>query len=150
MSRTEVIRENGFNPMFSNGQFRFKVTTKHPELIFVRWSVRLATDGDSNSAKDKPAMASYTAKLTNLKNGYRTLPLLNHAGEQYLFSSLFCKIDIDPFEKKFIDIPRPAQEGGSKLNRLGGIFGRSNTSPRSTIERSSMEKYSFELSGSET
>ncbi|KAM0523209.1 hypothetical protein ACHAPE_001702 [Trichoderma viride] len=143
---TEVIRENGFNPMFSNGQFRFKVTTKHPELIFVRWSVRLANDGDyNNSAKDKPAMASYTAKLTNLKNGYRTLPLLNHAGEQYLFSSLFCKIDIDPFEKKFIDVPRPAQEGGSKLNRLGGIFGRSsNTSPRSTIERSSMEKCSFE------
>ncbi|EHK41917.1 putative phospholipase C [Trichoderma atroviride IMI 206040] len=144
---TEVIRENGFNPMFSNGQFHFKVTTKHPELIFVRWSVRLANDGDyNNSAKDKPAMASYTAKLTNLKNGYRTLPLLNHAGEQYLFSSLFCKIDIDPFEKKFIDVPRPAQEGGSKLNRLGGIFGRSNnTSPRSTIERSSMEKNSFEM-----
>lgn len=148
---TEVIRENGFNPMFSNGQFRFKVTTKHPELIFVRWSVRLANDGDyNNSAKDKPAMASYTAKLTNLKNGYRTLPLLNHAGEQYLFSSLFCKIDIDPFEKKFIDVPRPAQEGGSKLNRLGGIFGRSsNTSPRSTMERSSMEKYSFETYGSQ-
>lgn len=149
---TEVIRENGFNPMFSDGQFRFKVTTKHPELIFVRWSVRLANDGDkNNSTKDKPAMASYTAKLTNLKNGYRTLPLLNHAGEQYLFSSLFCKIDIDPFEKKFIDVPRPAQEGGSKLNRLGGIFGRSsNTSPRSTIERSSMEKHSFETSSTQT
>lgn len=148
---TEVIRENGFNPMFSNGQFRFKVTTKHPELIFVRWSVRLANDGDyNNSTKDKPAMASYTAKLTNLKNGYRTLPLLNHAGEQYLFSSLFCKIDVDPFEKKFIDVSRPAQEGGSKLNRLGGIFGRSsNTSPRSTIERSSMEKHSFETSSTQ-
>ncbi|KAL7922490.1 putative phospholipase C [Trichoderma austrokoningii] len=143
---TEVIRENGFNPMFSNGQFRFKVTTKHPELIFVRWSVRLANDGDyNNSAKDKPAMASYTAKLTNLKNGYRTLPLLNHAGEQYLFSSLFCKIDVDPVQKIFIDVPGSAQEGGSKLNRLGGIFGRSNTSPRGTIERSSMEKNSFEM-----
>ncbi|KAL6902454.1 putative phospholipase C [Trichoderma evansii] len=136
---TEVIRENGFNPMFTNGQFRFKVTTKHPELIFVRWSVRQSSD-----AKDKPPMASYTAKLTNLKNGYRTLPLLNNAGEQYLFSSLFCKIDIDPIEKKFIDVPRPVQEGGSKLNLLGGIFGRSNTSPRSTIERSSMEKRSFD------
>lgn len=142
---TEVIRENGFNPMFSNGQFRFKVTTKHPELIFVRWSVRLSNDGDyNNSAKDKPPMASYTAKLSNLKNGYRTLPLLNHAGEQYLFSSLFCKIDIGDIETKFIDVPRPVQEGGSKLNRLGGIFGRNNTSPRSTIERSSMEKRSFE------
>lgn len=147
---TEVIRENGFNPMFSNGQFRFKITTKHPELIFVRWSVRLSNDGEyNNSAKDKPPMASYTAKLTNLKNGYRTLPLLNHAGDQYLFSSLFCKIDIDPIEKKFIDVPRPVQEGGSKLNRLGGIFGRSNTSPRSTIERSTTERSSMEKSSME-
>jgi phosphatidylinositol phospholipase C delta len=142
---TEVIRENGFNPMFNNGQFNFKVTTKHPELIFVRWSVRLSSDGDyNNSTKDRPPMASYTAKLANLKHGYRTLPLLNHAGEQYLFSSLFCKINIDPIEKKFIDVPRPIQEGGSKLNLLGGIFGRNNTSPRGTVEKSSTEKRSFE------
>ncbi|RFU72923.1 phosphoinositide-specific phospholipase c [Trichoderma arundinaceum] len=139
---TEVIRENGFNPMFNNGQFRFKVTTKHPELVFVRWSVRLSTDGESysNSTKDRPPMASFTAKLTNLKQGYRTLPLLNHAGEQYLFSSLFCKIDVDPIEKKFIDVPQPIQEGGSKLNRF---FSR-NTSPRSTVEKGSSEKLSFE------
>ncbi|KAM0252781.1 hypothetical protein ACHAQJ_007568 [Trichoderma viride] len=142
---TEVIRENGFNPMFNDGQFRFKVTTKHPELIFVRWSVRLSSDGDyNNGTKDRPPMASYTAKLTNLKHGYRTLPLLNHAGEQYLFSSLFCKIDVKAIEKKFIDVPRPVQEGGSKLNLLGGIFGRNNTSPRSTVEKGSTEKQSFE------
>ncbi|KAL7945421.1 putative phospholipase C [Trichoderma barbatum] len=148
LRHTEVIRENGFNPMFNNGQFRFKVTTKHPELIFVRWSVRLSSDGEnySNSAKEKPPMASYTAKLTNLRKGYRTLPLLNHAGEQYLFSSLFCKIDVDTIEKKFIDVPRAIPDGGSKFNLLNGIvFGRNNnSSPRSTIEKSSTEKRSFE------
>ncbi|TFB03975.1 1-phosphatidylinositol 5-bisphosphate phosphodiesterase 1 [Trichoderma ghanense] len=147
LRHTEVIRENGFNPMFSNGQFRFKVTTKHPELIFVRWSVRLSSDGESysSSSKEKPPMASYTAKLSNLKNGYRTLPLLNHAGEQYLFSTLFCKIDVDPIEKKYINVPQTAQEGGSKLNRLGGrVFGRNNGSPRSTMEKGSAEKRSFE------
>ncbi|UKZ72746.1 hypothetical protein TrVFT333_000380 [Trichoderma virens FT-333] len=148
LRHTEVIRENGFNPMFSNGQFRFKVTTKHPELIFVRWSVRLSSDGEnySNSTKEKPAMASYTAKLTNLKQGYRTLPLLNHAGEQYLFSSLFCKIGIDAIEKKFIDVPSAAPEGGNMFKGFPGkVFGRnSNSSPRSTIEKSSTEKRSFE------
>ncbi|KAK4076073.1 hypothetical protein Trihar35433_2633 [Trichoderma harzianum] len=146
LRHTEVIRENGFNPMFSNGQFRFKVTTKHPELIFVRWSVRLASDGEnhSNSTKEKPAMASYTAKLTNLKRGYRTLPLLNHAGEQYLFSRLFCKIEVDDIEKKFIDVPRAAPDGGSKLNLLNILGRNSNSSPRSTIEKSSIEKRSFE------
>lgn len=144
--RTEVIRENGFNPTFQDGRFHFKITTKHPELVFVRWSVRLSSDGESSSSttKDRPPMASYTAKLTNLRQGYRTLPLLNHAGEQYLFSNLFCKIDVEPIEQVYIDVPRPAQEGGSKLNRLGDIvFGR-NTSPRSTVEKSSTEKRSFE------
>ncbi|KOS17097.1 1-phosphatidylinositol 4 [Escovopsis weberi] len=138
--QTEVIRENGFNPTFANGQFRFKVTTKHPELVFVRWSVRLSSDGESYNSKDRQPMASFSAKLTNLKQGYRTLPLLNHLGEQYLFSSLFCKINMDPIEKILIGVsPRPTHEGGSKLNRFSGkVFGRSNTSPRSTMEKESL------------
>ncbi|KAI6762726.1 hypothetical protein HG530_008706 [Fusarium avenaceum] len=139
--QTEVIRENGFNPMFDK-QFKFKVTTKHPDLIFVRWSVKLSNDGESYN--ERPAVATYTAKLTNLKQGYRTLPLLNHAGDQYLFSKLFCKINVDSVEKMLIDAPRRTQEG-NKLNRLGGkVFGRINTSPKSTIEKSSSEKTSFD------
>ncbi|KAF4990396.1 hypothetical protein FGRMN_8531 [Fusarium graminum] len=139
--QTEVIRENGFNPMFDK-QFKFKVTTKHPDLIFVRWSVKLSSDGESYN--ERPAVATYTAKLTNLKQGYRTLPLLNHAGDQYLFSKLFCKIKVDSVEKMLIDAPRRIQDG-NKLNRLGGkVFGRINTSPKSTIEKSSSEKTSFD------
>ncbi|KAF4970003.1 hypothetical protein FSARC_2906 [Fusarium sarcochroum] len=139
--QTEVIRENGFNPMFDK-QFKFKVTTKHPDLIFVRWSVKLSNDGESYN--ERPAVATYTAKLTNLKEGYRTLPLLNHAGDQYLFSKLFCKIKVDPVEKMLIDAPRRTQDG-NKLNRLGGkVFSRINTSPKSTIEKSSSEKSSFD------
>ncbi|KAM0343061.1 hypothetical protein ACHAPU_008962 [Fusarium lateritium] len=139
--QTEVIRENGFNPMFDK-QFKFKVTTKHPDLIFVRWSVKLSNDGESYN--ERPAVATYTAKLTNLKQGYRTLPLLNHAGDQYLFSKLFCKIKVDSVEKMLIDAPRRVQDG-NKLNRLGGkVFGRINTSPKSTIEKSSSEKTSFD------
>lgn len=142
--QTEVIRENGFSPMFMSGQFKFKVVTKHPELVFVRWSVKLSNDGESYSTKDRPPIASYTAKLCNLQKGYRTLPLLNHAGDQYLFSTLFCRIQMDDIGKTLIDGPRPPPDG-SKLNRLGGkVFGRSNTSPRSTIEKPSMEKTSFE------
>ncbi|KAF4506746.1 hypothetical protein G6O67_006799 [Ophiocordyceps sinensis] len=138
--QTEVIRENGFNPAFSGGQFRFKVTTKHPELIFVRWSVKLASYGESYNSKDGAAIATYTAKLKNLKQGYRTLPLLNHGGDQYLFSTLFCKINVDAIETRLFDAPPPTQDM-SKFNRLGGkVFGRASTSPRSTFETSSLEK----------
>ncbi|KAI8657878.1 Phosphoinositide phospholipase C [Fusarium keratoplasticum] len=140
--QTDIKPENGFNPMFDK-HFKFRVTTKHPDLVFVRWSVKLSTDGESYN--ERPAVATYTAKLTNLKQGYRTLPLLNHAGDQYLFSKLFCKIKVDPVEKKLIDAPRRAQDGGNKLNRLGGkVFSRINTSPKSTIEKSSSEKTSFD------
>jgi phosphatidylinositol phospholipase C delta len=139
--QTDVIRENGFNPMFDK-QMKYTVTTKHPDLIFVRWSVKLSNDGESYN--ERPAVATYTAKLTNLKQGYRTLPLLNHAGDQYLFSKLFCKIRIESVEKKFMEAPRRIQDG-NKLNRLGGkVFSRINTSPKSTIEKSSSEKTSFD------
>lgn len=143
--QTEVIRENGFNPMFNTGQFKYRVTTKHPELIFVRFAVRLSSDGETYNKETRPPMATYTAKLLNLKQGYRTLPLLNHVGDQYLFSTLFCKIKIDSIDETLLDAPRRIQETGSKLNRLGGkVFGRISTSPRSTIEMSSVEKSSFE------
>ncbi|TWU73381.1 Phospholipase C [Metarhizium rileyi] len=142
--QTDIVRENGFNPMFANGQFKFTVTTKHPELIFVRWSVKLASYGESYNSKEGSPIATYTAKLNNIKEGYRTIPLHNHAGDQYLFSTLFCNINIESIETKLFDIAAPVQDG-SKLNRLGGkVFGRTNTSPRSTFEKSSTEKNSFD------
>lgn len=143
--QTDVVRENGFNPLFSNGKFDFRVTTKHPELVFVRWTVKLSSDGENYTTKERATMASYTAKLCNLKQGYRTLPLLNHVGEQYLFSTLFCKITKAEVEKVLIDVAAPVQDAG-KLNRLGGkVFGRSNTSPRSTVEKGSMEKTAIDM-----
>jgi phosphatidylinositol phospholipase C delta len=142
--QTDVVRENGFNPMFADGQFKFTVTTKHPELIFVRWSVKLASYGESYNSKEGSAIATYTAKLKNLRQGYRTIPLHNHAGDQYLFSTLFCKINVESIETMLFDIAAPAQDGG-KLNRFGGkVFGRTNTSPRGTFDKSSTEKNSFD------
>ncbi|KAH7108784.1 PLC-like phosphodiesterase [Dactylonectria macrodidyma] len=139
--QTSIVRENGFNPMF-DGQFKFKATMKQPDLVFVRWSVKLSNDGENYD--DGPAVATYTAKLGNLKQGYRTLPLLNHAGDQYLFSKLFCKIKVDSIEKMMIDTPSRAIDS-SRVKGLGGIvFSRISTSPRSTIETSSTEKTSFD------
>ncbi|KAG6006562.1 hypothetical protein E4U21_006860 [Claviceps maximensis] len=140
--QTDIIRENGFNPMFANGKFNFTITTKHPDLIFVRWSVKLSSYGESYNSKESAAIATYTAKLKNLKQGYRTIPLHNHAGDQYLFSTLFCKIAVKPIESKLFDIATTSQEG-KKFNRLGGkVFGRANTSPRGTLDKSNLEKNS--------
>jgi phosphatidylinositol phospholipase C, delta len=135
--RTHIVPGNGFNPIFGN-RFAFKVTTKYPDLIFVRWSVKLSNDGINPN--DRPPVATYTAKLTNLKQGYRTLPLLNPAGEQYLFSTLFCRINVDSIETVLFDYVDQQRENGNKLKGIGrGVFNRSNTSPKSSMEKSSFD-----------
>ncbi|RNJ52086.1 Phospholipase C [Verticillium nonalfalfae] len=136
--RTGVIPENGFNPVF-DAKCNFKVTTKYPDLIFVRWSVKLSHNGETYN--DKPPVATYTAKLSGLKSGYRTLPLFDHNGEQYLFSTLFCKIKVDPINSVLLDCVDPQVDTSGKLRGLGRtIFNRSNNiSPKSTMEKSSYD-----------
>jgi phosphatidylinositol phospholipase C, delta len=133
--RTQPVSENGFNPIFDR-KLRFKVTTKYPELIFIRWSVRLSHDGESFN--DRPPVATFTAKLTSLQQGYRTLPLLDHNGDQYLFSTLFCRIKVDSITPVFLDYTDNQSDTGSnnRLRGLGrGVFSRS--SPKSSLDKSS-------------
>lgn len=146
--QTEPIRDNGFNPMFNNGRFKFQLTTKYPEFVFVKFTVKLSPNGESYNHKDQHGVASWMVKLNNLKDGYRTIPLENHEGVQYLFSTLFCKIKRHPDDDEVYvaDAPRRTQEG-NKLKRVGEkVFGRINTSPRTTQDKSSYEKSSFEQS----
>lgn len=91
--RTKIVPNNGYDPRFET-QFRFAVTTKHPDLAFVQWSVYNSSDASSynNNTEAKPE-ATFTAKLSSLLNGYRHLPLRNRLGEQYSFSTIFCKIN---------------------------------------------------------
>ncbi|ROT43699.1 hypothetical protein SODALDRAFT_375842 [Sodiomyces alkalinus F11] len=138
--RTRVIRENGFNPAF-NDRFDFRVTTKYPDLIFVRWSVKLSHNGEAYN--EKPPVATFTAKLSGLKAGYRTLPLFDHNGEQYLFSTLFCNIKMGPVNSVLLDCPGDQPDTSGKLRGLGRTITRfnrpNNVSPKSSLDRSSFE-----------
>lgn len=89
--RTRIEHSNGYSPMF-NEQFRFTVETKYPELIFVRWTVWTSPDGRAAGANHAMQLATFTAKLSSLSQGYRYLPLYDTSGDQFLFSTLFCKI----------------------------------------------------------
>ncbi|RAL67945.1 hypothetical protein DID88_008669 [Monilinia fructigena] len=83
--RTHIVQENGFNPVF-NKKFNFALTTKFPELVFVRWTVRCSSDGHNYNDKALP-LATYTAKLSSLKtrlphssslrHQWRSIPLLD-------------------------------------------------------------------------
>lgn len=131
--RTKIIRENGFNPVFDN-KFSFDVRTKYPDLVFVRWSVKLSDGGNYDRS---PAVATYTAKLTSLKQGYRTLPLVDQHGDKYLFSTLFCRIKLEPITSVFVDYEVEG-ENANKLKSISRtVFNRSsnNQSPKSSMDK---------------
>ncbi|KAL2068909.1 hypothetical protein VTL71DRAFT_15247 [Oculimacula yallundae] len=127
--RTKIVQENGFNPIFQE-KFNFALTTKYPDLVFVRWTVRCSSDGQSYSDKGQP-LATYTAKLNSLKEGYRTLPLHDINGDQFLFSTLFCRIRIDTPTSIYVDSP----EATAKGLKIGRPWHRSTPmSPKTSFE----------------
>jgi phosphatidylinositol phospholipase C delta len=127
--RTQIVQENGFNPVFDS-RFNFAITTKYPELVFVRWTVRCSSDGTSYSDRGFP-LATYTAKLSSLKQGYRTIPLYDSNGDQFLFSTLFCRIKIDPATSVYVNGPEEAQS----VNVLKRVFQRTTPmSPKTSVD----------------
>jgi phosphatidylinositol phospholipase C delta len=130
--RTHIVRENGFNPIFDK-KFNFDLTTKHPDLVFVRWTVRCSPDGLYFSDKN-PALATYTAKLSSLKQGYRTLPLYDGNGDQFLFSTLFCRVKIEPYTSIYVNsTDAPGREGVFRTIRQT-VFNRNPASPKPSLD----------------
>ncbi|KAI1819639.1 phosphatidylinositol-specific phospholipase C [Xylaria intraflava] len=142
--RTSIVKENGFDPEF-NFPGDFKVTTKYPELVFVKFSVKLSPDGETISGRN-PTVATYTAKLSNLKRGFRTLPLWDSNGDQFLFSTLFCRIRVQPATSVYIPNPETIDSSVGKLKNISkNVFGRSTP-----LNKTSFEKASFDSGYGET
>jgi len=91
--RTKVCMGNGFDPEFHE-PLTMIVHTKFPSLIFVRWTVWHQSDKHKGSP-EHVLLATFTAKLTSLQQGYRHLPLFNPQGEQYQDAKLFVRIRRD-------------------------------------------------------
>lgn len=84
--RTETVQGNGYDPIFDaeeQNTFVMSAVTKHPSLIFVRFSVFL-------NNRSEP-ICTFTGKLVTLGHGYRHLPLYSRNGE-LLHSKLFVKL----------------------------------------------------------
>ena len=117
--RTEVAQSFGFNPVFRE-DFNFQVETKYPSLVFVRWIV-----WSSNNNAGSAPLATFTAKLSSLGQGYRHLPLFDHTGNQFLFATLFCKI------KK--ELPITVMREGSEEKQPGRLRQISNSVFKRTL-----------------
>ncbi|OIW29675.1 PLC-like phosphodiesterase [Coniochaeta ligniaria NRRL 30616] len=127
---TKIVRGNGFNPSFGDKLEFPDVQTKYPDLVFVRWTVKLA---DKNVSDRAQVLGTFMAKLEHLKKGYRTLPLLDHNGDRYLFSTLFCRINYD-VTSIFVPAPTDDAEGGNSRFRVvrPSFLNRSNLSPKTS------------------
>jgi phosphatidylinositol phospholipase C delta len=91
--RTRLIEGNGFDPNFGDG-IRVSLETKYPSLVFVRCTVWNSPDG-RNASSNSTLLATFTAKLTSLQQGYRHLPLFNSYGERYRDAKLFVRVRKD-------------------------------------------------------
>ncbi len=129
--RTQIVQDNGFNPLFDK-KFNFDLTTKYPELVFVRWTVRASRDGHNYDDKGQ-ILAVYMAKLSSLKQGYRTIPLMDNNGDQFLFSTLFCRIKIEPATSIYVNSPESPESVG-KLKSIGRSVFRTQISPKTSVE----------------
>ncbi|KAI9036346.1 putative 1-phosphatidylinositol-4,5-bisphosphate phosphodiesterase Plc1 [Aspergillus affinis] len=129
--RTRIEKSNGYSPIF-NDQFKLSLETKYPDLVFVRWTVWSSMDGRSTGGNNCVQLASFTAKLSSLSEGYRYLPLYDGGGDQYLFSTLFCKITKeDPIPAHRVDPDELRAERMGILRQIGQtVFKRTASTER--------------------
>jgi phosphatidylinositol phospholipase C, delta len=88
--RTDVVHNNGFNPVWNQSlslPFNIVGSDDIQDLIFVRFAVH-------TSDESTEPLAVYCASLGSLAMGYRHLPLGDGQLSQYLFSTLFVKMNI--------------------------------------------------------
>ncbi|KAL2408272.1 1-phosphatidylinositol 4,5-bisphosphate phosphodiesterase 1 [Exophiala dermatitidis] len=135
--QTSIRFGNGYNPQFGE-TIELSLETKYPELVFVRFIVFNSDDGRPNG-KGVRQLAAFTAKLDSLQRGYRHLPLYNGYGEEFIFSTLFCKIvkqepKLMPWSLQDIN-DRP-----SRANMFRGILSRGLSGDRSRERGSSVEE----------
>ncbi|KAI8942986.1 hypothetical protein NX059_001023 [Plenodomus lindquistii] len=140
--RTRIVEGNGYNPVFGN-EIDMTVTTRYPSLVFVRWTVWNSLDARTTN---HAPLATFTAKLDSVQQGYRHLPLFDSNGEQYLFSTLFCKIK----KQDIVDAPevtstrsssrRPSLDGASSLHESGSNSKTGRNFVRRLISRAPSER----------
>jgi phosphatidylinositol phospholipase C delta len=129
--RTRIVEGNGYNPEFGN-EIEMKVTTRFPSLVFVRWTVWNSLDARTTN---HAPLATFTAKLNSIEQGFRHLPLFDSNGEQYLFSTLFCKIK----KQDIVDAPEapvhPAGIRRSPFEPASPLQEPTTTKPRNFVRR---------------
>ena len=138
--RSSIVQSNGFNPIFDDDAILLSLETRYPELVFVRWNVWNSHDGRtvSNTRDNRSLLATFTAKLSALETGYRYLPLNDQNGDQFLFSTLFCKImkeeQVDIVDD-MVCIDERSRLGRDRVGRFRSVFKKGSRASSAAGER---------------
>ncbi|KAL9655037.1 hypothetical protein ABK040_008820 [Willaertia magna] len=89
--RTDSITDNGFNPLFNR---RFDFTISCPELAIIRVAVF-----DKNKASNDLFICENYLPVTQLKEGYRSIPMLNQYAKPIEGCVLFSEVRITRYER---------------------------------------------------
>ncbi|XP_044841417.1 1-phosphatidylinositol 4,5-bisphosphate phosphodiesterase gamma-1 isoform X3 [Mauremys mutica] len=87
--KTEIVADNGLNPLWSQKTFNFQVS--NPDFAFLRFVVY-----EEDMFSDENFLAQATFPVKGLKTGYRAVPLKNNYSENLELASLLVKIEIFP------------------------------------------------------
>lgn len=129
--RTKIEQSNGYSPIF-NDRFKLSLETNYPDLVFVRWTVSSSLDG-RNVGNNSVQLATFTAKLSSLSRGYRYIPLYDGSGDQYLFSTLFCRITKqEPMPVQPLNLDELKAEPRGILRQIGQTVFKRGTSTERT------------------
>ncbi|PKU34874.1 hypothetical protein llap_14823 [Limosa lapponica baueri] len=91
--KTEIVADNGLNPLWTPKQFHFQVS--NPDFAFLRFVVY-----EEDMFSDENFLAQATFLVKGLKTGFRAVPLKNNYSENLELASLLVKIDIFPSKQE--------------------------------------------------
>lgn len=88
-SRTSIIPENGFNPIW-NEKFSGTITSSD-DFIFIRCLINASSS--ITEPEDVQPIGILVCKLFDLRKGFRYLPIKDLLGEELIYSTLFVRIN---------------------------------------------------------
>uniref|UniRef100_A0A8C0GR07 1-phosphatidylinositol 4,5-bisphosphate phosphodiesterase gamma n=1 Tax=Chelonoidis abingdonii TaxID=106734 RepID=A0A8C0GR07_CHEAB len=118
-NKTEVVADNGLNPVWLFKQFVFDIN--NPEFAFLRFVVY-----EEDMFSDPNFLAQATFPVKGLKTGYRSVPLKNSYTEDLELSSLLIHIEIINAKENLYSSIQQLRDRASELSNRVSSFEHSN------------------------
>uniref|UniRef100_A0A8C7EI08 1-phosphatidylinositol 4,5-bisphosphate phosphodiesterase gamma n=1 Tax=Nothoprocta perdicaria TaxID=30464 RepID=A0A8C7EI08_NOTPE len=118
-NKTDVVADNGFNPVWLFKQFVFDIN--NPEFAFLRFVVY-----EEDMFSDPNFLAQATFPVKGLKTGYRSVPLKNSYTEDLELAALLIHIEIINAKENLYSSIQQLRDRASELSSQVSSYERTN------------------------